>query len=226
MTPFVLNESETFKLVKSGMSLSRYGDGEFKLIFGRNCKTQKYVNEMVAPLSNILKNPIKNLLVGIPNIYNELLYKTLPKQKKMFWKKYKKESTIRLLNEETVYGSSFAVRVDNAPWITCDGMYRWRTIWEDKIVIRVQGNVKWEGSLIDNAKKTHIVDCPKCNAYSKYKMIFREIVKKYNKYNADMVVLYLGPTATVLAADLCKKGIQAIDLGSYEHIYNVHCREQ
>jgi hypothetical protein len=42
---------------------------------------------------------------------------------------------------------------------------------------------------------------------------------KENVQPEDLVLLCLGPTATVLAYDICRLGIQAIDLGQIDNEY-------
>ena len=48
----------------------------------------------------------------------------------------------------------------------------------------------------------------KCHAYMTKIRIFARIKRKINYF-----LLALGPTATVLAYDLCKMGYQAVDIG-------------
>ena len=54
-------------------------------------------------------------------------------------------------------------------------------------------------------------------AFSKYDDILTEVLR----YPADkwLVILALGPTATVLAYDLAQKGYQAIDIGNVDTEY-------
>ena len=55
------------------------------------------------------------------------------------------------------------------------------------------------------------------NAFYKYERIFESICKYVQA--DEMVLVTLGPTATVLAYDLAKLGIQAIDIGQVDNEY-------
>ena len=55
-----------------------------------------------------------------------------------------------------------------------------------------------------------------CNAFSAYSQILEE-VSKVDK--SRLILIALGPTATVLAYDLSKQGYQAIDIGHLDVEY-------
>ena len=61
----------------------------------------------------------------------------------------------------------------------------------------------------------HIL-CPAKNAFDKYDEIFAECLKQPKE---KLLLLALGPTATVLAYDLYRKGYQAIDVGHIDICY-------
>ena len=65
--------------------------------------------------------------------------------------------------------------------------------------------VRWESKVY-----AFNLSCPHQNAYN----VISDIERAVLRYEPEVVVLSAGPTATVLAHRLCRKGIQAIDLGS------------
>ena len=67
-----------------------------------------------------------------------------------------------------------------------------------------------------NAKSIKRILAPSKNAYSKYNEILNEAIKQDKN---SIFLISLGPTATILASDLSKKGFQAIDIGHVDIEY-------
>ena len=193
------DEYETLKKVLEGKSISRYGDGEFNLIFGGNCKTQKFNPEIRDRLIQILQHP-KKVLVGIPRLIG-------PKIE--FWSNYNRPELIKLLPFETY--SSFITRPDSAPWI--DQPFYWNRIeslWRNKNVTLVRGSAKsLTAELLSIAKTVNEIIIPHKEAFSQYDSILSKIKKSAN----GPILLCAGPTATVLAYDLANEDYHAIDIG-------------
>jgi len=101
-----------------------------------------------------------------------------------------------------------------------------RRLWEGRNVIFVEGahtRLGTGNNLFDNAKSIRRVICPDSDAYFKIDEIQSAIMAAYNK--DDLVILALGPTATVLAWRLTEKySVQALDLGhiDVEYIWYTH----
>ena len=70
--------------------------------------------------------------------------------------------------------------------------------------------------LFKTAKSVKRILCPNKNAFSRYERIY-SAVKKWG--DGRLVLIALGPTATVLAYDLAKINIRAIDLGHLDLEY-------
>lgn len=64
---------------------------------------------------------------------------------------------------------------------------------------------------------------PAKNAYDKYDEIVAAI-KEHVPWGS-LVILALGPTATIMAYDLAKMGYQALDLGHFDIQYEYHIRD-
>jgi len=212
--PAVRSEIETLDLVLSGRSLARYGDGELTLAEGKSIVNQPRGPEICQRLRGILLGDGEPCLVGIPNI----LSKT-PKAK--FWAKYTRCTP--LLTPGMAYASSFITRPDNAPWI--DVPVYWQkleAIWRGKDVTLVRGDapaphpkqpdrftgaVSLVASDLDSAKSVTEIIGPSVNAWRVYDDLLSQIGRP------SLALLCLGATATVMAVDLCKRGVHAIDLG-------------
>ena len=70
--------------------------------------------------------------------------------------------------------------------------------------------------LFDNVKSIKRILCPIVNAFNIYEKILQEALKiKKNK----LILLALGPTASVLAYDLYHAGYQVLDIGHMDIEY-------
>lgn len=197
--PAVLSESETLDLVCSGRSLARYGDGELKMCEGSSLKSQVHHPVLQQRLFDILKAP-GDCLVGIPNIRSET-------PKAAHWGKHMVYS--RLLQEGRSYVSSFVTRPDSAPWINVpDYWARLESLWIGQPVTLVRGSSKSliAEDLIGAGTVTEII-APRQHAWAEYAALLARVG------TPTRALLCLGPTATVMAVDLCAKGVHAIDLG-------------
>lgn len=203
--PPVLSEFETIRQALAGKSLARYGDGELRLMAGRGTAvTQEASPKLAAELRDILKNPPANCLVCLP------IAKNSPKGE--MWARYQDHSFLKYFGPGP-YGSAFISRPDSAPWIDTDAYWRdVRSLWEGKDVIFVAGT---DRSLRDDdfasARNFCRIEAPRRDAYAHIDQIEAGICAIAQL--GTRVILCLGPTATVLAARLARKGIHALDLG-------------
>lgn len=200
--PRVLGEQATLDLVCAGRSLARFGDGELRQADRVvNIKPQTADPRLTARLRAILQDA-GACLVGIPNIVPE-------SPKYPHWGTYRVYA--KLLSPTMTYGSAFISRPDSAPWIDTETYWaRLQSLWLDRDVTLVRGAQKSltkEFLLSMGARSVREVLCTPQNAWADYARILREVG------TPDRALLCLGPTATVLAVDLCAKGVHAIDLG-------------
>lgn len=203
--PSVLGEMKTLDRVLNGASIARYGDGEFALSEGRSIRSQRGDAVLAARLRSILRGDA-SCLVGIPNIISET-----PKAK--FWEKYKRFASE--LNPDYAYVSSFITRPDNAPWL--DTPTYWKkldALWANQDVTLVRGDdpngtgaVSLLPSDLSSARSVTEVIAPGVNAWTQYDAIVERVG------TPTVALLCLGATATVMAVDLCRRGVHAIDLG-------------
>ena len=95
-----------------------------------------------------------------------------------------------------------------------------KRIWEGRNIVFVEGaNTKlgMGNDLFDNAKAIRRIVCPSQNAFSKIDEIEKAIEKYVNK--EELILTALGPTASILATDMCKKGYQIVDIGHVDIEY-------
>lgn len=199
--PAVASEFETLEQVCAGASIARFGDGEFKLCRSGAIKSQVADGRLRDRLCAILRAS-GDCLVGIPNLHADG-----PKRER--WAKFSAMSS--LLSPDRAYVSAFISRPDSAPWIDCSEYWnRMASLWRGQAVTVVRGSGKSFSRaqlLADGAASVTEILAPATNAWADYDAIL-EVIGTPRR-----VLLGLGPTATVLAVDLCARGVHAIDLG-------------
>lgn len=208
--PQVLSEDETVDRLLAGASIARFGDGEFKLCHGRPCVSQDPAPALRARLRGILVDSSK-CLVGIPNI-------KAATPKRDFWQRYDRPD-IRALLRPRVYASAFVSRPDSAPWIARpDYWEKIRNLWRGRHVVLLRGSGKsLTPQLVTEAASVWEILGPRQHAFADMASLMREVLEHHDRLarvgGRPVVLLCLGPTATVMAVDLCARGVQALDLG-------------
>lgn len=100
-----------------------------------------------------------------------------------------------------------------------------KKLWNNRDIIFVEGEHSrcgYKNDLFDNAKSLKRIICPSFNAFEIYDKILSSVLK----IDKDKLILIaLGPTASVLAYDLSKNGYQAIDIGHADVEYEWYLRK-
>lgn len=221
----ILDDSEIIdKIVNENKSLARFGDGEFKWMLGvKQVSFQENNKEMQEKLIEIMKEKNENLIIGIPRALNN--FQNLNKLAKRIWKTfiylyYKKVKVF--IDENKEYADTNITRfyMDYVDKKDCkEKIESIKKIWEDRHIIIIEGEKTKLGAgndLLKNAKSIKRILAPSKNAYSKYNEILNEAIKQDKN---SIFLISLGPTATILASDLSKKGFQAIDIGHVDIEY-------
>lgn len=213
--PRVVNENDTLDAVLSGKSITRYGDGEFRLAMGGRANVSQVAHPRLREeLCEILVTRQRFCLVAIPDMNPE-------SPKWWFWKKYQHKYP-RMLDHKITYYSQFITRPDSAPVIDVPEFYdRMESLWAGQEVVLVRGS---ERSLVegrapmDLAKKVHPVMCARRDAYQEIDRVESEVLA----LNVNRVLLCAGAMATVLTYRLAKKGLHAIDLGHIGYLWRFY----
>ena len=223
----ILNDEKTVeKIINEKISIARFGDGEFRWILNSRDvpKFQKNSIKMGERLKEILKSNNNSVMICIPIILKEDKYFKM--ETKLFWKMIMNKYFYKLipfLNSEQIYGnaqvSRFYIDYMNYKEST-KKINNLRRIWDNRNVLLVEGEDTKFGvnnDLLTNLKSMRRIICPSKNAFDKYNQILDSIIKNYKK--GDLILLSLGPTATILAYDLGIQGYQAIDIGHLDAEY-------
>lgn len=228
--PKVLGQKESVaKIIRDKCSVVRYGDGEFNLMFGRAIGFQEYTPEIAARLTEVLQSDDPSILVGIPDRFGSLA--DVDAQSRAYWRTFMAKNRTQIykyLNFEQTYAdacfTAHAIEPDNenAPKdeAEIEAYYNEiRKIWDgrDITIIRGEGTEIFQHDIYDNAKSVNYIYGPKAHAFRDYDRLLAEA--KAQPKDCLMIVV-LGPTATVLAYDLAKAGYQALDIGHLGKAYD------
>lgn len=216
------------EIVTHGKSLARFGDGEFAAIAGRiRHRFQTEVEEALQHrLKETLQSEEENLLIGIADNYGSLEKYTEQAKREIrcYLNPQVRKEHLLLLDPEKTYYDAYVTRPyvmyqdhqTDAPSIRFENLKR---IWEGRDCIFVEGCSTGLGvgnDLFDNAGSIRRILGPAENAFSRYQEILDCCMKQEKNV---LFLLALGPTATVLAYDLCRAGYQAVDVGHVDLEY-------
>ena len=213
--PNIAGIDETIEtLISKQCSIARYGDGEFTLCFGRNIGFQNADNILQKRLREILKSNSEHCLVALPECKLEDI--------SPFWIRYWFENfkdIVSLLHSQTKYYNQSISRE-----FSIEQLNTLKQLWTNRFVVFVFGKgsrFNCSHEIFTDIKGHSIVYGLPQHAWSEYSKLLNEVKQEASKHNNPLILISLGPTATVLAFDLCMNGNQAIDIG---HITNVYDR--
>jgi hypothetical protein len=202
--PAVAGEFETIDKVLSGYSLSRYGDGELKVLYGAGYSREPKNRRLTEELRASFLTPHERCLVGIPT-----MDPAGPKYQN--WTRHAARFNA-IAVPGYPYVSAFVTRPDSAPWISCrEYVEKVQAIWAGK---RVAVVCEESGSMVRTVKRAaasvvHIT-CRRHRAYARIEKMEDKVLRA----EPDVAILCAGPTASCLANRLAARGIHAVDLGS------------
>ncbi len=232
--PIIKNAEETIqKILQDKCSLARFGDGEFSLMRGGRIRFQNPSPRLAQQLKAVLASEFQNLLIGLPECFGTLEH--FAPHAAEFWRKWmakKRTSIYACLDMDRIYYSAFFTRV-YMPYVKTETHYQRcgayftqiKKIWEGRDVVICEGEGTRFGmfnDLLEGSKSIRRILCPACGAFDKYDAI----LSAFDGIDKDVLVLAaLGPTATVLAYDLCQKGFQTLDIGHLDVEYEWFLRK-
>ena len=222
--PQIASIEETIqKIVREGCSVSRFGDGEILLTNNKAIGFQKADSKLGERLKEVLQSNADGHIVCLSDTFTDI-YRYNRKARR-FWRTHffiYGHIWDNLLIPNKQYYNTFVTRpyMDFAQKTQCGKWFHdMQAIWQNRNIIFIEGEKSRLGvgnDLFHNAKSIKRILCPPTSAFDKYDSIINEAVKQ-SKY--VLFLIALGPTATVLAYDLHKKGYQAIDIGHVDIEY-------
>lgn len=226
--PKVYTIEETLNhIIEHKSSICRLGDGEFNLIFGVDLGFQKCSPDISKRMKTVLQSHESNILIGIPDVFDNL--NAYPIYTVNWWHEYlytNASALKHILGERKTY---YNTQISRFADYKCDKTETviplYRKIWDKRDVYLVEGEQTRVGvgnNLLDNAANVYRILAPTKNAYDAYDNIMKSV--KIHAPEGALVIIALGPTATILAYDLAKMGYQALDLGHFDIQYECHLR--
>ena len=228
----ILTSEETIEhILKRNCSVARFGEGEFELILHSDMDLgfQKRNPALAEKLKETLSNQNPQLQLCIPYALNDIGGRTEHSRKFWFhWGNHlgPHHRIVSLIREFHPEGYCFGDTQITRPYIayaTRDHGVRifpmLKQLWEGRDILFVEGEKTRLGvgnDLFENAHSIKRVLCPATNAFDRYDEILQTVK---SVWNGELILLALGPTATVLAADLADNGMQALDLGHVDIEY-------
>lgn len=227
----IANEVQSVQiLAEAPKSFARYGDGEVSVMRGEDSAFQQYDPLLAQKMKDILIRKRDNLYVGLNSSYFQSPTK-YSKRNRKFYRLYG-TSYRRYFNEicdpDNFYldacclcgyfrqGDSFDIDTH---------FKNVRNLFKGKRITIVCGKGildKLTYNLFDLAQSIEYIDAPKCNAFSEYDYILKNIQQNVEKDR--LVCIILGMTATVLAADLADSGYIAWDIGHAAKDYDAYMK--
>ena len=173
--PFVYGTDETLdKLINENCSMSRYGDGEFALIYKKDLKFQPYSIELRDRLIEILRSNKSHHIVCVPNVFNS--FDEYTQKAKDYWISYLNKNIhkiYRLLNKNNNYYNSLVTRlyIDVEDKKLVENRFnKIKKLWENRKVVIVEGEKSRLGignDLFSDAISIERIICPSIDAFSR-----------------------------------------------------------
>lgn len=214
------------EIIKNKKSISRFGDAEFNFIIKDNGTAfQKTDDELSERLCEVLNSELPNLLVAIPESLNSV--RNLKNDSKDYWLRFifhrEKRVSNTIKNKSKIFGDAFISRFYQ-DYINKKEVPQkvklLQNIWENKNILIVEGEFSRLGignDLFSNSQSIERIICPAKRAFEKYDEILN-ITKEHGKNK--LIIIALGPSATILAYDLAKENYWALDLGHIDIEYS------
>ena len=219
------------ELIYKNKSISRFGDGEFNLIFGKSLGFQKYNKKLSQRLLEILNIKEKNLLIGINVPYQQKIIETFNIDANKYyipWLNRIKFKLATILKQKEYYSSRitrFYIDLISKKRVS-QYIKRFKLIWDKKDIVIIEGEKSRLGignDFFNNSNSIERIICPTKNAFNYYEKILNIIKQKLSKNK--LILIALGPTATVLSYDLYKLGYHVIDIGHADIEYEWFLRK-
>ncbi len=227
-TPTIKSSEELLiKIINEGQSLCRYGDGEFEIMFGNE---RPWFQCMDKKLSERLKDVIcsdePNILIAIAQNFGCLddYKESMADIIREYMSETTRQNIMQYIDIAKVYYNAYVTR----PYIIYKDKRNaekifplFKQLLENRNVVLVEGKFSKIGlnnDLFQSASSIKRIICPDKNAWDKYDEILSVILSIVQ--SDDLICISLGPTATVLAYDIAKNGIQAIDIGQIDNEYD------
>ncbi len=222
--PQIMSKEETIRQVaREGKSIARLGDGEFAAIVGqKRWNFQSESDVLAKKMREVLASNEASLLVGLnPSFYMNLfdMDENDADGVRAYMQPMVRRLHAELLKKDRIYANALFHNIASDEDVSLV-----KTIWDDRDCVFIEGIHTGMGvgnNLFDNCASIKRILGPAENAIDKYE----EIIEAAKKHPKDkLILLALGPCATILAYELNRLGYQAVDIGHIDLIYEAYIR--
>ncbi|WP_293989350.1 GT-D fold domain-containing glycosyltransferase [uncultured Megasphaera sp.] len=227
--PQIMSLEDTLNdILEKKLSIARFGDGEFKWMMGIKQQSFQEDNEQMKQLLNTtfsLRD--ERLLICIPDAFGDLSkYNTYAVN---YWSRemwVRRQKIRKLMGEEShVFGNSYVTRF-YMDYINKDHVENvislWRKIFGGRRIYIIEGEFSRLGvgnDLFSTAKSVQRILAPAKNAFNSYQKILSFVKNHVPLQDQPLILLALGPTATIMVPFLMEMGYQALDVGHIDVEY-------
>lgn len=225
----VLSPEQTIDLLLNNdhLSISRYGDGELEMTLYKNIGFQAFDERLSVRLKEILRRGVHHnprCLLCLPDAFRST--RNMRFGSALFWFFHKAFCFLRyepLLSKKYWYGNTSVTRPyhDYKDKTLSAVMFaKFQQLFKNKKILIVEGSGTRLGmgnDLLAGASEIKRITTLNRNAFSVYNDLYSAVLTHGRQF--DMVLMSLGPTATVLAYDLSQQGIRCIDSGHIDIEY-------
>ena len=221
----ILNSMDSIQyILDNHCSVSRYGDGEFSVIWGGGNGFQQPNQRLAQLLKKVIEaDDAPNHMIGIPVYIRDFSSLRNPYA---FWPVYVARNYYRLKTLISPQNKYLNTQMTRFYYEMQDRSHSeeqlslLKKIWDNRDIVIVEGIQTRSGignDLYDNAKSVQRILGPATNAIDMYDEMLEAITKNVSK--DKLVLLSYGMVATVLAYDLAKLGYWAVDIGHLDLEY-------
>jgi glycosyltransferase family protein len=231
----IMNADRTIRyILRNQCSIARFGEGEFGHIIGKGYTYfQPNSSKLSVKLKEALCNHNEKLLLCVPICINT--YHGLNDTAKAWWtnwgKSGRQETIAELIGScvgrDYLFGDAMLTRpyMDWKSRRRAARLFRKiKLLWQNRDLLIIEGEQTRLGvgnDLFSNAKSIKRILAPAVGAFDCYD----EIMASFKKhYHGELILLALGPTATIMASELANLGCQALDIGHIDIEYEWYLR--
>lgn len=219
------------ELLQTNKSIGRYGDGELSWMIGKSNGVdnfEKTSKKLSKRLLEVFNSDRDDFIVTLPDAMKNADNKMFTKGSLEFWKAYitkRANKLSKIIDNNKVYYNTSVTRpyIDYNCNSYADNSYTTlKKIWENKKILIVEGRLSrlgYNDDLFDGCADIKRIECPVKNAFEHYDDILDKTLEFLNNNEDYLTLISLGPTATVLAYDLCKSNHRALDVGHLDVEY-------
>ena len=219
------NQDSLDYILNTRKSVARFGDGELHMISQtENLGFQNVDAALSGRLEEVLKSDTDRCVICLPVGFSSV--KDFVQEGRSFWKHFTVfhyRRYIPYLDFKRTYYSANITRpyMDYKDKSRASVFFeRIKELWQDKTVLIVEGNMSRLGmgnDLFANTQSVHRIITLSKQAFTLYDRILEEVSAVAAQY--DLILIALGASATVLAYDLSKLDVQAVDIGHIDIEY-------